>query len=152
MIEPFYARAQNRQQHLRVECDRHLPTISSNRASLGRILAELLNNACKYTPLDGEIFLDVQCPGGNGRKGSASPTEIKFTFSNESEIPQEQLPRIFEKFYRVPNADPWKQGGTGLGLALAQKLVEQLEGKIEVESGNGKTTFTVTFPIHTNLM
>lgn len=152
MIEPFYARAQNRQQHLRVECDRHLPTISSNRASLGRILAELLNNACKYTPLDGEIFLDVQCPGGDGRKGSASPTEIKFTFSNESEIPQEQLPRIFEKFYRVPNADPWKQGGTGLGLALAQKLVEQLEGKIEVESGNGKTTFTVTFPIHTNLM
>ncbi|MGB7708230.1 MAG: CBS domain-containing protein [Microcoleus sp.] len=147
MIEPFYARAQNRQQHLRVECDRHLPTISSNRASLGRILAELLNNACKYTPLDGEIFLDVQCPGGDGRKGSASPTEIKFTFSNESEIPQEQLPRIFEKFYRVPNADPWKQGGTGLGLALAQKLVEQLEGKIEVESGNGKTTFTVTFPI-----
>ncbi|HAT14485.1 MAG TPA: histidine kinase, partial [Microcoleaceae bacterium UBA11344] len=77
----------------------------------------------------------------------ASPTEIKFTFSNESEIPQSELPRIFEKFYRVPNADPWKQGGTGLGLALAQKLVEQLEGKIEVESGNGKTTFTVTFPI-----
>lgn len=147
IIEPFYARAQNRQQHLRVECDRHLPTISSNRASLGRILAELLNNACKYTPLDGEIFLYVQCPGGDGRKGSASPTEIKFTFSNESEIPQSELPRIFEKFYRVPNADPWKQGGTGLGLALAQKLVEQLEGKIEVESGNGKTTFTVTFPI-----
>jgi len=147
IIEPFYTRAQNRQQHLRVECDRHLPTISSNRASLGRILAELLNNACKYTPLDGEIFLEVQCPGGDGRKGSASPTEIKFTFSNESEIPQSELPRIFEKFYRVPNADPWKQGGTGLGLALAQKLVEQLEGKIEVESGNGKTTFTVTFPI-----
>jgi signal transduction histidine kinase len=57
------------------------------------------------------------------------------------------LPRIFEKFYRVPNADPWKQGGTGLGLALVQKLVEQLQGKIEVESSNGWTNFTVTFPI-----
>ena len=147
IIEPFYARAQNRQQHLRVECDRELPTISSNRASLGRILAELLNNACKYTPHDGEIFLWVQCQGGDSKKNRASHPQIKFTFSNESEIPIDDLPRIFEKFYRVPNADPWKQGGTGLGLALAKKLAEQLQGKIEVESENGWTTFTVTFPI-----
>ena len=144
IIEPFYARTQNRQQHLRVECDRHLPTISSNRASLGRILAELLNNACKYTAHDGEIFLKVECKNAQGKQESDSDAEIKFTLSNESEIPIEELPRIFEKFYRVPNADPWQQGGTGLGLALAQKLAEQLKGKIEVESDNGWTTFTVT--------
>lgn len=153
IIEPFYTRAQNRHQHLRVDLASQLPTINSNRASLGRILAELLNNACKYTANDGEIAFRVECKGAKsgqltkGRQGSVLNSEIQFTLRNESEIPMQELPRIFEKFYRVPNADPWKQGGTGLGLALAQKLVEQLEGKIEVESGNGKTTFTVTFPI-----
>ncbi|MEZ2279459.1 MAG: CBS domain-containing protein [Microcoleus sp.] len=149
IIEPFYTRAQNRHQHLVVEFATNLPTINSNRASLGRILAELLNNACKYTANEGEIALRVKSKGIKKRPGkpaSVLKPEIEFTVRNESEIPKEELPRIFEKFYRVPNADPWKQGGTGLGLALAQKLVEQLEGKIEVESGNGNTTFTVTFP------
>ena len=155
IIDPFYTRAHDRHQHLRVECDRHLPTISSNRASLGRILAELLNNACKYTANDGEIYLKVECKKGdweqgrqrkNSRQASAMASEIQFTLSNQSSISIEELPRIFEKFYRVPNADPWKQGGTGLGLALVQKLVEQLQGKIEVESSNGWTNFTVTFP------
>ncbi|MBD0313900.1 MAG: GAF domain-containing sensor histidine kinase, partial [Microcoleus sp. T3-bin5] len=155
IIDPFYTRAHDRHQHLRVECSRHLPTISSNRASLGRILAELLNNACKYTANDGEIYLKVECKKGDGEQGgqrknsrqaSAMASEIQFKLSNQSSISIEELPRIFEKFYRVPNADPWKQGGTGLGLALVQKLVEQLQGKIEVESSNGWTNFTVTFP------
>ena len=155
IIDPFYTRAHNRHQHLQVECDRHLPTITSNRASLARILAELLNNACKYTANDGEISLKVECKkkdredGGqrkNRRQASALATEIQFKVSNQSSISIEELPRIFEKFYRVPNADPWKQGGTGLGLALVQKLVEQLQGKIEVESRDGWTNFTVTFP------
>ncbi|MEG3833045.1 MULTISPECIES: CBS domain-containing protein [unclassified Microcoleus] len=155
IIDPFYTRAHDRHQDLRVECDRHLPTISSNRASLGRILAELLNNACKYTANGGEIFLKVECKNGEGEQGeqrtnsrqaSAVASEIQFTLSNQSSISIEELPRIFEKFYRVPNADPWKQGGTGLGLALVQKLVEQLQGKIEVESSNGWTNFIVTFP------
>ncbi len=154
IIEPFYTRAQNRHQHLVVEFPANLPTINSNRASLGRILAELLNNACKYTANEGEIALSVKSKGLKKRQGklaSVLKPEIEFTIRNESEIPREELPRIFEKFYRVPNADPWKQGGTGLGLALAQKLVEQLEGKIEVESGNGNTTFTVTFPANPDL-
>ncbi|MEG4502678.1 CBS domain-containing protein [Microcoleus sp. F6_B4] len=155
IIDPFYTRAHDRHQDLRVECSRHLPTISSNRASLGRILAELLNNACKYTANDGEIFLKVECKNGdweqggqrtNSREASAMASEIQFILSNQSSISIEELPRIFEKFYRVPNADPWKQGGTGLGLALVQKLVEQLQGKIEVESRNGWTNFIVTFP------
>ncbi|MBW3585620.1 MAG: CBS domain-containing protein, partial [Cyanobacteria bacterium 0813] len=155
IIDPFYTRAHDRHQDLRVECDRHLPTISSNRSSLGRIIAELLNNACKYTANDGEIFLKVECKKGdceqggqrkNSRQANALASEIQFTLSNQSSISIEELPRIFEKFYRVPNADPWKQGGTGLGLALVQKLVEQLQGKIEVESSNGWTNFTVTFP------
>jgi signal transduction histidine kinase len=57
-----------------------------------------------------------------------------------------ELPRIFEKFYRIPNHDPWKQGGTGLGLALVKKMVEQLGGTISVLSHSGATTFAVELP------
>jgi signal transduction histidine kinase len=63
------------------------------------------------------------------------------------EIAPEELPRIFDKFYRIPNNDPWKHGGTGLGLSLVQKLVEQMGGSIEVESANQHTRFTVRLRI-----
>ncbi len=49
----------------------------------------------------------------------------------------------FEKFYRVPQAAPWKRGSTGLGLALISRLVDCIGGKISVSSGAGHTTFTV---------
>lgn len=135
IIEPFRVRTQQRQQTLQINLPLDLPVLVSDRASLERILAELLNNACKYTPNGGEIVLHV-C------KKSTEAATI-FTISNPAEIPADQLPRLFEKFYRVPKGDRWHQGGTGLGLALVQKLVEQLQGTIEVESSNGWTTFTV---------
>ena len=69
------------------------------------------------------------------------------TVSNTGiEIAEAQLTRIFEKFYRIPSSDYWMQGGTGLGLALVQKLVEQLGGKIRVESQGMETAFTVELP------
>jgi signal transduction histidine kinase len=63
------------------------------------------------------------------------------------EIPPEERDRIFEKFYRIRSNDPWKYGGTGLGLALVQRLVEQLQGNISVESVNNLTTFTILLPM-----
>ena len=138
IIEPFLDRTQQRQQTLQINLPPDLPTIISDRASLERILAELLNNACKYTPFGGEIVLSIcdQC---------VSAATI-FTISNSVEIAEVELPRIFDKFYRVSQSDRWKQGGTGLGLALVQKLVEQLQGTILVESSRGWTTFTVELP------
>jgi signal transduction histidine kinase len=73
---------------------------------------------------------------------------LQFSITNTgTEIPEEELPRIFEKFYRIPNADPWRRGGTGLGLALVKKLVESLGGTIQVSSGSGQTCFTVYLPL-----
>ena len=138
IIEPFRVRTGQLKQTLQINLTPDLPSLVTNRASLERILAELLNNACKYTLNGGEIGLSV----------CYKPTEAAtiFTISNPAEIPADQLPRIFEKFYRVPKGDRWKQGGTGLGLALVKKLVSQLQGTIEVESSNGWTTFTVVLP------
>lgn len=139
VLEAFKTRIQQRQQTIQVECPGDLPPLSSDRSSLERVLSELLNNACKYTPTQGEIALRVNQNG-------AGEAKIIFAIANQAEIPAAELPRIFTKFYRIPDADPWKQGGTGLGLALVQKLVEQLQGQISVESQAGWTTFTVEVP------
>ena len=135
MISSFHDRMRQYQQTIRLNLPQDLPSLQTDRASLERILAELLNNACKYTRAGGEIGLNVCYK-------STEATTI-FTISNSAEIPADQLSRIFDKFYRVPNSDPWKQGGTGLGLALVQKLVEQLQGTISVDSIRGWTTFTI---------
>ncbi|WP_143437766.1 ATP-binding protein, partial [Hydrocoleum sp. CS-953] len=149
IMEPFKSRVKERQQILKTKYPKQLPKIRSNNNSLARILAELLNNACKYTEDGGEIKFSIEFNQKKNNKKSLSetPTPIKFIVSNPSKIPESELPKIFNKFYRVPNADPWKQGGTGLGLALVKKLVEQLNGNLFVTSTNGWTTFTVEMPI-----
>jgi signal transduction histidine kinase len=62
-------------------------------------------------------------------------------------IPTKEQSRIFEPFYRIPQSDRWQNDGTGLGLALVKKLVEYLQGTIEVTSSQGWTTFTVKLPL-----
>lgn len=145
VIDPFRSRIQQRQQQLVFSCPNRLPPLMTNRNGLERVLAELLNNACKYTPNQGEIGLGVALQPAALGQDSQSPI-IQLWVTNQSEIPESELPRIFDKFYRVPNADPWKQGGTGLGLALVKKLVEQLKGQITVTSETGITKFMIELP------
>jgi signal transduction histidine kinase/CHASE2 domain-containing sensor protein len=137
LIEPFYERTQVRQQVLEVNLEPELPNLCSDRTSLERIVVELVNNAYKYTPPHGQITVVA----------SSTPPFINFTVSNSgSEIPPHELNKIFDKFYRIPSSDRWQQGGTGLGLALVKKLVEQLGGTIQLTSQLGLTTFTVQIP------
>lgn len=143
IVEPFQSRMGDREQILNVDVPAHLPGIVSDRAVLTRILSELLNNACKYTPPTGRLSLSA----ASQLTTPPSVPQVVVTISNEAEIASSDLSRIFEKFYRIPNADPWKQGGTGLGLALVQRLVTQLTGKIAVTSNNGWTTFTLMLPL-----
>lgn len=111
-------------------------TLTTDPLLLGRILRELLHNAVKYTPGQGSIRLRI------GTESRRSVVEV----SNSREIPAEELTRIFERFYRIPSHDPWKEGGTGLGLALVKQMVDQLRGSIEVSSAAGWTTFTLHLP------
>nr|WP_290226168.1 ATP-binding protein [Trichocoleus desertorum] len=138
LIASLQLKAKAHQQSLQLDLPASLPVFVVDQGSLERLLIELLHNAHKYTAADGEIILQVR----------ATDAMTSFIVRNQAEISPEQLPRIFEKFYRIPYGDPWRQGGTGLGLSLVKGLVEQLQGTLEVESGGGWTTFTVQLPNH----
>ena len=139
--EPFIERAREQQQDLQIDLPATLPTLVTDLSDLERILTELLNNACKYTPPNGTITVSAQ----------ATTHTFQLQVSNSGiEIPDRELAHIFDKFYRVPNNDPWKHGGTGLGLALVKRLVEHLGGTIQVKSTAGQTIFTLQFPLSTS--
>ncbi|MBC8120809.1 MAG: PAS domain-containing sensor histidine kinase [Gemmatimonadaceae bacterium] len=139
LVEPFYSRAQLHRQTFTVEVSPTLDTLTTDRIGLERVIAELVNNACKYTP-PGET-IEVRA------KFADSCSHIELSVCNSGvQIEAEELTRIFEKFYRIASTNPWEQAGTGLGLALVKKLVEQLNGTIRVRSEAGRTTFTVELP------
>ena len=144
VVKPFEGRASSRQQLLSLKIvDSPLPMIQTDSVSLGRILTELINNACKYTPPGESIIVQVQ----------PESEAMQFKISNSGiEIPEREIIHIFDKFYRVPSADPWKQGGTGLGLALVKKLTECLGGEVHVESTDMMTTFTVIIPLEFEML
>jgi PAS domain S-box-containing protein len=147
IMAPFLSRAQSRQQHLRIDLPNEMPMLLSDRKSLERILAELLNNACKYTCPDGEIILSVNFHQTDLGIPIDGLSMTRFVVKNQADVPVAELPRMFEKFYRIPKSDPWQQGGTGLGLALVKRLVETLQGAIEVDSSDGWTTLVVQLPM-----
>ncbi|WP_216351298.1 GAF domain-containing protein [Leptolyngbya sp. 'hensonii'] len=142
LMEPFQERVQSRQQLLQVHLQPDLLPLTSDSACLSRIVVELLNNACKYTPPGETISLAVSY----APETFVDPCLQIRVCNSGVEIPAPELTRIFEKFYRVPGIDRWKQGGTGLGLALVKKLTEHLGGTIQVESRSNQTCFTVEIP------
>jgi signal transduction histidine kinase/DNA-binding response OmpR family regulator len=149
IVNPFKTRAQERQQSLRLRLSSTPQSFVTDPTCLRRVLVELLTNACKYTPPGGNITVTAAFHQTGKLETTCSMLVIVVTNSG-IEIPAIELPRIFDKFYRIPSGDPWKQGGTGLGLALIKRLVAHLSGTIQVKSGNGKTSFTVQLPaIHT---
>ncbi|NJR50355.1 MAG: hybrid sensor histidine kinase/response regulator [Leptolyngbyaceae cyanobacterium CSU_1_3] len=141
IIASFEVRTRDCQQTFRTDLPDRLPTILYDTVSLQRIFIELLNNACKYTPSSGEIRFKVREFTTKDRQPM-----LRFLVANQAEIPKTDLPRIFDKFYRGVGRDRWQQGGTGLGLALVKKLIEQLQGTIYVKSKDGWTTFIVELP------
>lgn len=135
LVARFEERTQNRQQSLHVALMPDLPVLRVDAVSLERVLTELLNNACKYTPPGETITVSGRIARG----------EVQLQVRNTGiEITPNDLDHIFDKFYRVVGSDRWKQGGTGLGLTLVQKLAAQMGAGLQVESTANQTTFTLT--------
>lgn len=138
IVDSFQGRAQEKQQTLKAYIPKNLPLLYTNPQSLQRIVTELIENACKYSPTNAHIQVKV----------SSGADTIRLQVSNTGvTIPAEELTHVFDLFYRVPTADPWKQGGTGLGLALIKRMTLQLGGQISVESQEQEIRFTVELPL-----
>jgi len=116
-----------------------LPPINADAYLLEQVLVNLIDNALKYTE-EGEIRVLCAMEGPDTVRIEVSDTGIG--------IPEENLPRIFERFYVVDKSRSRKLGGTGLGLAIVKHIVQSHAGTIEVESALGKgTRFIVRLPL-----
>jgi len=105
-----------------------------------QILANLLDNAIKYTREGGSVAVS----------SAVDPSTVRFLIRDTGiGIPEHELPRLFERFYRVDKARSRELGGTGLGLAIVKHLVRAQGGDVSVESEVGRgSTFSFTLPVH----
>jgi len=103
-----------------------------------QVIDNILNNAIKYSPDGGKIKVGMK----------TTDAQLIISISDEGlGIPKKDLPRIFDRFYRVDKARSRAQGGTGLGLAIAKEIVKQHKGFIWAKSEYGKgSTFTIVLP------
>jgi signal transduction histidine kinase len=135
-----------------IDMPEKLPPANIDRDKVKQVLYNLLTNAAKYSPRGGQItlviaeaeleMLPADHPQGRFLRISVSDQGLG--------IPPEDLPRIWDRFYRVDNSNTRRIGGTGLGLSIAKALVELHGGRIWAESVAGKgSTFSFTVPVAT---
>ncbi len=115
------------------------PHIWADKGKISQVIVNILSNAVKYTPDNGIIEVDIS------DDGRACYIAIK---DNGIGIPDQDLDRVFERFYRVDKGRAREMGGTGLGLAIARDIVREHKGDIYVESALGEgSTFTIKIPL-----
>jgi heavy metal sensor kinase len=126
---------------VRLKVDHDLPAIAlqGDEELIRRMILNLLDNAVKYTPAGGEISLAL------GRQNGQAEIVVRDTGIG---IPERDQPRVFDRFFRVDKARARAMGGAGLGLSIAQWIVEVHGGEISVTSAPGHgSTFTVVLPV-----
>ncbi len=108
-----------------------LGTICADRDRIEQVIVNIVSNAMKYTPDGGKIDIEAQ------RENDMLHISVT---DNGIGIPKEDLPRLFERFYRVDKARSRERGGTGLGLAIARDIISAHSGTITVDSDLGSGT------------
>ena len=138
IVRIFEPKLREKNLALRLEVDNNLPSIKADPFKLEQMFINLIDNAIKYTD-KGKIRISVK------------KTEKKIRIEIEDTgigVSEEQLPRIFERFYVVDKSRSKKLGGTGLGLSIVKHIVLLHNGSIDVESSPGSgTKFSITLPI-----
>lgn len=139
VISKIEINAKNKGQTITYTKMNQLPVLHINRDRLEQVIVNIISNAIKYTPDGGHIEIYTSRIYNN---------VIISVIDNGIGIPEENLPRIFERFYRVDKARSRDTGGTGLGLAIAKQIVEGFGGKIAIKSEYGKgTEVNITLPV-----
>ena len=129
---------------LSVECPSDLPDVDVDSPRIEQVLVNLIHNAVKFTPPGGDVILRAERVSQTDPPADIANAEslIRFAVSDSGAgIPEDDLPRIFERFYRVDKSR--SGGGTGLGLSISRHLIEAHGGKIWVKSiqGEGSTFY-----------
>jgi two-component system sensor histidine kinase ResE len=111
-----------------------------NSHKMQRVLYNLIQNAIRHTPADGTIFVEAR------QRDNGELVQVDVVDTGEG-IPETDVPRIFEQFYRGDKSRSRETGGAGLGLAIAQRIVQAHNGRIWVESKRGEgSRFSFTLP------
>lgn len=118
--------------------DEELPAVHADPERVTQLLSNLVGNALKFTPAGGRVEVRVQ-PYGDGALVSV--------IDNGEGIPDDQLPRVFDRFFQVSSSQMGRRHGAGLGLPIARGIVEAHGGTIWIESAQGRgTTVRFTLP------
>ena len=146
-VETMRPMAEKKNISIRLEPAADHAEVFCDAEAVHQILANLLDNALKYTPENGNIFVSA----AQIAPTSEQPNEmVKLSVRDTGiGIPPDELPRLFERFYRVDKARSRELGGTGLGLAIVKHLVRAQGGQVGVFSKpNEGSTFFFTLPVH----
>ncbi len=131
-----------KEKHVHLEFVSALPeelSVSLDEDRIEQVLTNLIDNAIRHTPQDGSVTVSLE--------PELTYAKIRVTDTGEG-IPSEDLPYVFERFYKADKARTRSKSGTGLGLAIARNIVEAHKGNIKVESVVGEgTTFTFYLPL-----
>lgn len=139
-VEPFRLQTQSSEVQLNLELASNLPQIEVDVDRMTQVIRNLLGNALRHTPAGGRVT--VACK-------SDKPQELSVTVSDTGEgIPPDDLPYVFDRFYRADKSRSRASGGSGIGLAIVKQLVEAHGGRVWVESQPGLgAVFGFTLPI-----
>jgi two-component system sensor histidine kinase/response regulator len=135
---------------LDVHAEAELPPLEYDAEKIEQVLKNFLSNALKFTPEQGAIVVQTKKVGLVLEEGQ-QPTEhvLVSTFNSGPGIPKEKLPLIFDRYRDLISGDNEKKESAGLGLVICQRIIEAHNGKIWVESEEGKgSTFFFALPIH----
>ncbi len=127
-VNLFDAEAQEKRIVLTVDVEPNLPPVSADSQRVGQVIGNLLSNALRYAPENGKVEIAVQ--------RSAEGVELSVS-DNGSGVPEADLPRLFDRFWRGEKSRTRLEGGAGLGLAIAKQLVEAQEGTMAASNRPG---------------
>lgn len=146
IISSFQTLADRKKIHYKISIPKKEYITYFDPDKLEKILTNLLSNAFKYTPEEGEV--DCQIKISNESK-SKDQDLLNLRISDSGPgIPMEMIDKIFDRFYQVEGSWQHSSGGTGIGLSLTRELVGLQHGQIRVESAEGKgSTFTIVIPL-----
>ncbi len=137
-VNRLLPKAQHHSVELTAQVPQELAPLTGDSDRLSQVLINLIDNAIKYTPAGGSVSVTV-CDDG--------PVISVAVADTGTGIPKADLPRIFERFYRVDKARTRSTGGTGLGLSIVKHIIDSHKGSIKAESELGKgSSFTFTLP------